>query len=105
MTKKAKVLKQTFFLYIKSHCRNMFGLIQGMLESPIPLKLQQMMLGKELFHATLGMLCYSSFLKAIYNRHPDSLDLLISRKHRKALFWSNFFRRSKLWFSKFLRHA
>lgn len=36
----------------------MFGIIQGMLESPIPLKLQQIMLGKELFHATLEMLWF-----------------------------------------------
>lgn len=43
----------------------MLGLIQGMLESPVPLKLQQMMLGKELLHATLEMLCFSSFLKAM----------------------------------------
>lgn len=53
----------------------MFGLIQGMLESPVPLKLQQMMLGKELFHATLEMLCFSSFLKAMYKQKSKLLGL------------------------------
>lgn len=37
----------------------MFELIQRMLESPIPFKLQQVMPGKEHFHATLEMLYFS----------------------------------------------
>lgn len=58
MTKKGRSVEAGIFFYNKSHRKNMFELIQRMLESPIPLKLQQMMLGKEYFHATLEMLCF-----------------------------------------------
>lgn len=69
----------------------MFGLIQRMLEFAVLLKPQQMTLGEELLHGTLEMPWFSLFPKAIYNRNPNCLELMTSRKHRKALCWSNLF--------------
>jgi len=45
-----KFVQAGIFFYIKSHWRNMFGWIQWMLKSDVPLKPQQMTLGEELFH-------------------------------------------------------